>query len=119
MIGEVIKKSAGGSILAGVEGQILFGKVESVSPLRVTVDDRLVLSGEQLILPEGLTRQIFHLRHEAQEHTMDKTFVVQRELLPGDRVILLSSAGEYLVLDRIGEEGEIREVLEVVLEGEV
>ena len=35
MIGEVIKKSAGGSILAGVEGQILFGRVESVLPLRM------------------------------------------------------------------------------------
>lgn len=117
MIGEVIKKSAGGSILAGVEGQILFGRVESVSPLRVTVDERLVLSGEQLILPEGLTRQIFHLRHEAQEHTMDKTFIIQKALSPGDRVILLSSAGEYLILDRVGEEEEVREVLEVGLEG--
>ena len=48
---------------------------------------------------------------------MDKTFIIQKALSPGDRVILLSSAGEYLILDRVGEEEEVREVLEGGLEG--
>ena len=45
---------------------------------------------------------------------MDKTYILERGLKAGDRVILLSLAGEYLILGRVGEEGEVREVEEGV-----
>ncbi len=86
--------------------------MEEVSPLRVRVDERLVLQGDQLILPHTLTRQTFHLLHEAGEHTMEKRYLFESGLLAGDRVILLSLSGEYLLIGKTAEHGEEREVKE-------
>ena len=45
---------------------------------------------------------------------MDKTYILEPGLKAGDRVILLSLAGEYLILGKVGEEGDVREVEEGV-----
>ena len=112
MISDWMRRAAGSSIDASVEAQILFGTVEGVGPLKVRIDERFTLEGERLILPHYLLKQRFHLVHEAEEHTMDKTYILEPGLEAGDRVILLSLAGEYLVLGKVGEEGEVREVEE-------
>lgn len=113
MISDLLRKSSVGSISASVEGQMLFGTVEAVSPLRVRVDNRLLLEGEALVVPHFLERQEFHLVHEADVHTMDKTYLIEPGLQAGDRVILLSLAGEYLVLGRVGDVGNVRQVVEI------
>lgn len=112
MISDWMRRAAGNSIDVSVEAQILFGTVEGVGPLKVRIDERFTLEGERLILPHYLLKQRFHLVHEAEEHTMDKTYILEPGLEAGDRVILLSLAGEYLVLGKVGDEGEVREVEE-------
>ena len=51
MISDLLRKSSSGSISASVEGQMLFGTVEAVSPLKVRVDNRLLLEGQALVVP--------------------------------------------------------------------
>lgn len=112
MISDWMKQVAQKSIAAEVEAQILFGTVLSVQPLRVQVDERFTLEDEMLILPHYLERQEFHLVHEADVHTMDKTYIIEPGLLAGDRVILLSLSGDYLILGRVGEIENVRQVAE-------
>ena len=114
MISDWMRQAAGNSIRANVEAQFLFGTVEGVGPLKVRIDERFTIEGEKLVLPHYLTKLRFHLVHEADEHTMDKTYILEPGLKAGDRVILLSLAGEYLILGKVGEEGDVREVEEGV-----
>ena len=65
-----------------------------------------------LILPHYLERQEFRLIHEAQEHTMDKTYIIEPGLKSGDRVILLSLGGDYLILAKVGEASNVRQGVE-------
>lgn len=112
MISEWMQQVAKKSIAAEVEAQLLFGTVGSVQPLRVQVDERFTLEEDMLILPHYLERQEFHLVHEADLHTMDKTYIIEPGLQAGDRVILLSLGGDYLILGRIGERENVRQVVE-------
>ena len=93
MISDWMRQAAGNSIRANVEAQFLFGTVEGVGPLKVRIDERFTIEGEKLVLPHYLTKLRFHLVHEAEEHTMDKTYILEPGLKAGDRVILLSLAG--------------------------
>ncbi len=43
---------------------------------------------------------------------MDKTYIVEPGLKSGDRVILLSLGGDYLILGRVGETDNVRQVVE-------
>ena len=113
MISDWMRRAAGNSIEARVEAQMMFGTVEGVGPLKVRIDERFLLEGEKLVIPHYLTKLKFHLVHSAEEHTMDKTYIFEPGLEVGDRVILLSLNGEYLVLGKVGEEGDVREAEEV------
>ena len=112
MISDWMRRAAGNSIEAGVEAQMLFGTVEGVDPVRVRIDERFMLERERLVIPHYLTKLKFHLVHEAEEHTMDKTYILEPGLEAGDRVILLSLDGEYVILAKVGEAGDVREVEE-------
>ena len=111
MISDLMRQVAQKSIAADVEAQILFGTMMSVEPLKVQVDERFILEGDVLILPHYLERQEFRLIHEAQEHTMDKTYIIEPGLQSGDRVILLSLGGDYLILGKVGETSNVRQVV--------
>lgn len=112
MISDWMQQVARKSIAAEVEAQMLFGTVISVQPVRIQVDERFTLEEDMLVLPHFLERQEFHLVHEADLHTMDKQYIIEPGLQTGDRVILLSLGGDYLILGKIGEFRSIRQVVE-------
>ena len=84
----IVKKAALEAVEAIKPVAVVFGRVASVSPLSVRVDQKLALTRDMLTVAAG-TRRIEE---------------VQPGLQAGDEVILLRMQGgqKYIVVDRIG-----------------
>jgi hypothetical protein len=102
---------------------VLFGTVESVAPLKVRVEQKLLLGAAQLILTHSVvdyevSMTVDHTTeeaaggsgdgaYEAHQHayTGKKTFKVHNALKTGDGVILLRLQGgqQFVVLDKAVE----------------
>lgn len=80
---KVIKKTAIEAVESTKPVNVCYGEVVSTSPLKVNVEQRMVLGELQLLLSER---------------------VVEKPLNQGDNVILLrqQSGQKYIVIDRIG-----------------
>ncbi len=75
-----------------------YGRVEGVSPLRVTLDQKLTLEGNMLLPVLSMRERTFPVLVDGVE----KTVTVPARLAVGDRVILLRADGgqKFIVLDR-------------------
>ena len=98
---KLIKKSAVEAVNASKPANMVFGKVTSEDPLKIKVDQKLILTSSQLVLSERVTEYRLSV-------TMDgvrKTMTVHNELEVGDEVILMQLSGgqKYIVIDRIGK----------------
>lgn len=94
-----IKKAAIDAVENIKPVNIVFGKIDSTSPLSVNVENKLTLSNEQLIM-----RDIFKV-YELKCEVDGKVGVARLDLKlkPGDDVILFRIQGgqKYLILDRV------------------
>lgn len=122
---EIMKQAAADAIQQGKPVNVLFGTVQSVSPLRITIDQKLPLEAGDLILTslvkDRQTRISFNhpgIKNIVKNYSMDDIpgtdyklafqQPVQNEvtlhdgLKMGERVILLRVQGgqKYIVLDR-------------------
>lgn len=79
MLSEKIKQLASLSNEAAVPMAIMFGEVQSPSPLQILVDNRFQIEGDMIILPKDIT------------------------ISNGDKAILLRNAGgqQFLVVGRL------------------
>lgn len=126
---KAIKKAAVEAVAASRPADITFGKVISENPLKIKVDQKLILTTAQLVLTRDVTdyeiemepslneQPHFHLTEATSggsnydsfaSHTHRyegrKKFLVYNALKNGEEVILLSMSGgqKYIVIDRIG-----------------
>ena len=123
---KVIKKSAIEAVKNSKPTDIFYGTVQSISPLTIFIDQKLILSEKFLIIPESLTdyeteisfddpsvKQVFTTwnMEETSESTPSKIsfkekikhkITVYNSLKVGEKVILLRQQGgqKYMVLDR-------------------
>lgn len=123
---KVIKKSAIEAVKNSKPTDIFYGTVQSVSPLTIFIDQKLILSEKFLIIPESLTdyeteisfddssiKQVFTTwdMEETSESSPSKIsfkekikhkITVYNGLKAGEAVILLRQQGgqKYMVLDR-------------------
>ena len=123
---KVIKKSAIEAVNNSKPADIFYGTVQSISPLTIFIDQKLILSEKFLIIPESLTdyeteisfddpsvKQVFTTwnMEETSESTPSKIsfkekikhkITVYNSLKVGEKVILLRQQGgqKYMVLDR-------------------
>ena len=101
----------------------VFGKVISASPLKIQVEQKLILTSAQLVLSRNVTdyeveMTVDHLTENesggsgeesfsehCHEYKGKKKFLVHNKLKSGEEVILCQVAGgqKYIVLDRIGK----------------
>lgn len=109
---------------------VCFGTVESVSPLQINVEQKMVLGKNQLVLSRNVTEYKtmvtidWETEQETQTHTHKvegsdsetqsskhkhkvkgkKEITVHNQLVKGDEVILIRQQGgqKYVVIDRIG-----------------
>lgn len=123
---KVIKKTAIEAVKNSKPTDIFYGTVQSISPLTIFIDQKLILSEKFLIIPESLTdyeteisfddpsvKQVFTTwnMEETSESTPSKIsfkekikhkITVYNSLKTGEKVILLRQQGgqKYMVLDR-------------------
>lgn len=119
---QVLKQISNEANMAEHPSNILFGEVTKESPLEITIDQKLVLTKEFLVLARNVTEYEFemtvdHITEKAVGGSGDamyashdhlykgrKKFIVHNNLLAGEKVIVAVVQGgqKYIVLDRIG-----------------
>lgn len=96
-----IKVAATEAVDASKPAQICFGKVTSTSPLKILVDQKLLLDVTFLVL----TRNVTDYKTKVTESGSSPVSVtIHNALTIGEEVILLRMQGgqKYIVIDRIG-----------------
>ena len=86
----------------------LFGTVESAAPLKIRIDDKLVLDGSTLVIPieaEFDTETAGSPAHEHPVKLEKKKIKIKNALQSGEKVIMVRQQGgqKYMVLDRCEE----------------
>ena len=117
----VIKLAAIKAIDASKPCDFCFGKVTDVSPLKITIEQKLTLGSAQLILTRNVTDHTVPVSVDwltesksggsgessfsSHNHSISgtKTITIHNGLKKGDEVILMKKKGgqKYLVLDRV------------------
>lgn len=123
----LIKKISLDAVEAGKPADILFGTVENINPLVISIDQKLKLSGDRVVLTERVTDYRTEISFDSpevrqaavtcdmdEEHISEPykiSFTVKTRhrvtvyagLKAGDRVVLLRASGgqKYIVLDRL------------------
>jgi hypothetical protein len=78
---------------------MVFGTVTKLSPLAIQIDQKTVLFGDQLLVPERLTD---HVEQMSIPELGEVSVTVKSGLRSGQRVLLLQRRGgqQYAVIDR-------------------
>lgn len=117
----VIKKAATDAVEAGKPSDYCFGKVISVSPLKISVEQKMILGTAQLILTRNVTDYTISVTVDwltesrsggaddaafaPHNHSIlgTKEITIHNSLKNGEKVVLLKQKGgqKYLVLDRV------------------
>lgn len=102
---EIIKKAALEAQTAAKPVNIQFGEVRSVVPLKICVEQKLLLGEAQLILTRNVTEHRVAITVQGETK---KSIVVHNALKIGDKVILIrqQEGQEFIVVDRIGGAGQ-------------
>lgn len=106
-----------GSIEASKPSESMVGQVTGVDPLEITVDQRLVLDADLLLVTERVKRYVVSLTHshvykdETPTETATKTtqtalpdvLVIREGLKMGDAVVLQQMKGgqQFVVMDKL------------------
>ncbi len=92
---DIIKKASLGAVGNTNPVAFSYGTVTEATPLQIQVDQRFILSGNALVLPESIM--------ESKIELDGKEIVVRRGLAKGDRVLMVRMQGgqSYIVLDRL------------------
>lgn len=115
---KILKKAAIEAVRASKPAEICFGKVTSVSPLKIYVDQKITLGKSQLVLARNVTDYQTEVTVEwltenrggsgdetAHNHRIigRKKITVHNGLAAGDEVILIRQQGgqKYIVADKI------------------
>lgn len=91
---DTIKSAALKAVEASNPVNVLFGKVNSVSPLEIEIHQKLILTKEFLVLTERVTKY---------EVNIPLNTLIRNGLKKGDRVVLLREQGgqRFIVLDKV------------------
>jgi hypothetical protein len=120
---KLMKKTAVEAVNASNPANMVFGKVISISPLKIKIDQKLILTSAHLVLSRNVTdyRLSVTMNHTTESasggsgessfasHTHDikgkKELTVHNALTVGEEVILMQVSGgqKYIVIDRIGK----------------
>ena len=94
-----VKKAAIDAVESSQPSDFCFGKVTGTSPLKISVEQKMVLGAAQLVLTKNVTDYKVHFTVDSEK----KEMTIHNDLQTGDEVILLKQKGgqKYLVLDRV------------------
>ena len=96
---KMIKKTAVEAVNASKPANMVFGKVISTSPLKIKIDQKLILTSAQLVLSKSVTNYRLSVTLDGES----KTMTVNNALKNGEEVILMQVSGgqKYIVIDKI------------------
>ena len=96
---KLIKKTSLEAFVASKPANLVFGKVISVSPLKIKIDQKLILTSAQLVLSKHVT----NYRLSVTIDGASKNMTVNNALKIDDEVILMQVSGgqKYIVIDRV------------------
>lgn len=96
---KMIKKTAVDAVNASKPANMVFGKVISTSPLKIKIDQKLILTSAQLVLSKSVTNYRLSVTLDGNS----KTMTVNNALKNGEEVILMQVSGgqKYIVIDKI------------------
>lgn len=111
---KVMKQAGVEATTASGPVNICFGKVMSIAPLQVLVDQKMTLGAAQLVLTRNVTDYEVEVTVEwgteiFDEHKHDiinkKKMLIHNSLMEGDELVLIRQQGgqKYIVIDRVGE----------------
>ena len=129
---KMMKKSAMEAMDASKPSDIAFGKVINTNPMKIQIDQKLILTSAMLVLTRNVTdyKVMMTVSHKTEDHTHthtitdtftgggsatsethhheykgEKEFLIHNALKNGDQVLLIRQSGgqKYVVLDRIGK----------------
>lgn len=100
----VIKRSALEAMEASQPVRIYYGSVIGTEPLRILVDQRLILGAAQVVLTRNVTDYEVRVTKDDEDGTTDTdTVIVHNALKIGENVILCRQQGgqKFVVLERM------------------
>ena len=94
-----IKKAALDAVNASQPSDFCFGKVTNVSPLKISIEQKMTLGVAQLVL----TRNVTDFKTTISVDSETKEITIHNALQVGDEVVLIKQKGgqKYLVWDRV------------------
>ncbi len=109
---ELIKAAAIGAVNDSKPMSVIFGKVVSIAPVKIFIEQKLTLNEAQLIFTNNvkdydLEMTVEHSTEESNSHVHPyrgkKKFRVHNGLVVGDEVIMLQMQGgqKFVVLDKV------------------
>lgn len=107
-----IKVAAMNAVEASHPSDFIFGKVTSVSPIKISVEQKMTLTSAQLVLTKNVTDYTVDVSvdwdtDDANDHNHKvvgvKKVTIRNGLKVGDEVVLLKKKGgqKYLILDKV------------------
>ena len=97
---KLMKKTAVDAVEASKPVNMIFGKVISINPLKIRVDQKLILTNAQLVLSRSVTDYRLSVTSNYKEEiTVHNALKVNEEVI----MMQLSGGQKYVVIDRIGK----------------
>ena len=99
-----IKKAAVEAVTTSKPTDLVTGKVIGVSPLKIRVSQKLVLTGSQLVLTRNVSTYTVNVTAQWGTETGEKVLTIHNELTVGEEVLMVQKQGgqSFVVLDRVG-----------------
>lgn len=95
----LIKKAAIEAVNATKPTKVVYGKVKSINPLKIMIEQRMILEKPQLVISKKFTEHEIEIVIDSQ----NKKVKVNNSLKINDEVVMIQVQGgqKYLVLDRM------------------
>jgi hypothetical protein len=96
---ELIKQAAVEAVNEAKPTSIVFGEVKSIDPLQIAIDQKLILTSDQLILTNNVRDYDVQMTVDSQL----KIFTVHNALILGDRVMMIQVQGgqKFIVIEKV------------------
>jgi hypothetical protein len=100
---KIIKMAAADAVEATKPVYIYFGEVQQTSPLKINVEQRMILGEGQLVLSRNVTDYKTTVTVDWASETGKKEITIHNGLVVSDEVILIRQQGgqKFIVWDRI------------------
>ncbi len=91
---DIIKTVAQKTVENQVSVKLMYAVVTATNPIKVMVDQRLVIAENMLIFPRSCEQKKIQIEgHE---------LYINKKLQTGDKIILLKIGDDFLVIDKVG-----------------